>query len=122
MDNKMKEKIKIKIHSFIDVITNSSAELFVINKSFGLEFVNEAIKKEFPDSHLFGYLDNPEWDTYIDTEDAINHLLARGYSIVRPKEEIDPEAIIISCERGEMSDEFKKFIIETFNGEYESES
>jgi hypothetical protein len=122
----MKEIFKINLHSIVDVITNSSTELFIVDKSYGLEFVEQLVRekeKEFPadyDYKVSIFLDNPEWDhiRYIDTEDAIKHLKSRGYIVTAPTVETEPEAIMISCERGCISDELRKFIIETFNAEY----
>ena len=122
----MKEYFKIKLHSIVDVITNSSTELYIIDKSYGLEFVEKLVKekeKEFPakyDHHKVSvYIDNPEWSMYLDTEDAIKHLISRGHTVTAPEVETEPQAILIACEQGYISDELRKFIISTFNAEYE---
>ena len=122
----MKEIFKINLHSVIDVITNSSTELFIVDKSYGLEFVTKLVKEkeaEFPAKYDYYnvdiYLDNPEWGwNYFDTEEAIKILEAKGYKIVAPDVEVVPQSIIISCEQGYISEELKQYIIETFNAEY----
>jgi hypothetical protein len=35
------ETLKIRLHSFVDIITNSSTELFVIDQNYGLDYVKE---------------------------------------------------------------------------------
>jgi malate/lactate dehydrogenase len=121
----MKETIKIKIHSFIDLITNSSTELFIIDRSYGVDIINEAIQAKFPGIGLSAYLTEPQW-FYYESEDelerSIERLRERGYQIIEPKEKLlKPKEIHISCERGEMTEEFKQYITEVFNGEYETE-
>lgn len=118
-------KFIIKIQSLIDVITNSSSELFIIDKNKGLDFVeeivNQAIKK-YPSK--FGdrpnvTIENPEYydGSYgcFNVEDAIDKLNKRGYKIIAPESPVEPEAIIISWERGYMSEEFINYISEIFN-------
>ena len=51
----MKEHLIIRTHSFIDLITNSSTEMFVINGSYELDFVKKVIEEKFP--KLMKYLD-----------------------------------------------------------------
>lgn len=122
-----KEFFRIKIHSLMDIITNSSTEFFIINKDFGLEYVSRLVKekeKEFPchyDESVSVHLDNPEYyegTIYgCDTEQAVKYLKSRGYTVIPPEIEIEPEEIIVSCESGCMSEELKQFITETFNTE-----
>ena len=122
----MKEIFKISLHSAIDVITNSSTELFIVDKKFGLDFVTKLVKEkeaEFPAVHdhykVSIFLDNPEWGwNFFDVEEAIKILEAKGYKIVAPDVEVVPQAIMISCEQGYISDKLRQYIIETFNAEY----
>jgi hypothetical protein len=124
-----KEIFKINIHSFVDVITNSSTELFVANTEKSLEQVREIVyemEKKWPDDHGHRFnvaMENPDYhyfdeSAYVDTADAITHLTNRGYKVIKPKVEKEPEALIISIERGGIHPEMKKFIIETFNAKY----
>jgi GH35 family endo-1,4-beta-xylanase len=121
----MKEFFKINLHSVIDVITNSSTELFIVDKKYGLEFVTNIIKEKFSDFQEYGiaiYLDNPTWGwEFFETEEVIKQLEARGYKIITPEVEMKPQAIMISAEQGCMSKEFKDFIKETFNAESNNE-
>ena len=120
----MKEKIIIRIHSAIDLITNSSTEIFIIDKSNNVtvDIINAAIKEKFPDCDFKAYVTSPEWFYEYDynIDEYIRKLRLLGYKIEAPKNIVEPEEIHISCERGEMSSEFIKFIRETFNGEYET--
>lgn len=125
----MKEKFKIQLHSIVDVITNSSTEIFVVHKSYGLEFVTQLVKEaeekyppKYPHYKVNIYLDNPEYCDKsggydFDKEEAIKRLISRGYTVIAPEVEIEPQAIIIECEQGYISKELKKFIIDTFNAE-----
>jgi hypothetical protein len=115
---KNKEFFKINLHSVIDVITNSSTELFIIDKSYGLEFVKNTISEKFSLHGIEIYLDNPHWGwNYVDIEEATKILKLKGYKIIAPEVEIEQQAIMISAEQGWMSREFKDFIKETFNAE-----
>jgi len=127
----MKTKILIPIHSLVDVITNSSTELFIINKEKGLEAVQEVVNKAlemFPSKYgciPSVRIDNPEyydgsfgcWDV----EESIKKLEQRGYKVIAPEVVVDPEVIIISWERGLMPREFSDFIAKTFEVELDSE-
>lgn len=128
-----KNKFIIPIHSFVDVITNSSTELFIIEKEKGLEMVKEIVEiglKKFPpenlrNSDLSVIIDNPdhynEGFSYSfdgadidDIEGIIISLKRRGYKIEAPKKYQEPEVIIISWERGDMKNGFIEFIKQSF--------
>lgn len=118
-------KARISIHSFLDIITNSSTELFVIDKEKGLEFVRETIDeilKTYPSEYGCTpsvYLENADYytDTYIDEDEAVKYLRARGYLVEAPTTPKDPESIVVSWERGCMSREFIKKVSEVFETE-----
>jgi hypothetical protein len=129
---KMKNKILIPIHSIVDVITNSSTELFIIDKEKGLETVQEIVNQAvamFPSKYgciPSVHLDNPEYydGSYgcFDLDEAIKKLESRGYTVIAPEGDVqDPEVIVISWERGNMPREFCNFISETFNVQLEDE-
>lgn len=128
-----KNKFIIPIHSFVDVITNSSTELFIIEKEKGLEMVKEIVEiglKKFPpenlrNSDLSVIIDNPdhynEGFSYSfdgadidDIEGIIISLKRRGYKIEAPKKYQEPEVIIIAWERGDMKKGFIEFIEQSF--------
>ena len=128
----MKQKIKIPIHSFIDVITNSSSELFVIEAEKGLEAVQKIVEHaliDYPADNTWSlghkpsvYLGNPTW--YMDfnfnlhdDEELIKWLEMKGYKVEAPEKVQEPEAIIIEWERGYVSQGFINYISETFNTE-----
>ena len=127
----MKNKLIIPIHSFVDIITNSSTELFIIDKDKGLDMVKEIVSdaiKKHPPYYDCGnpqvYIENPSYySNYYyhehDIERAIKQLTLRGYKIIAHEEEKKPEAIIISWERGEMSREFIEYISQVFDVELE---
>ena|ERR1035437_4748430 len=119
-------KAIIRVHSFVAEITNSSTELFVLDSDKSLEFIKQIVEekeKEFPCSYngkVFVRKDNPYsygGTTVYDIDETLKYLRAIGYKIETPEVEIEPEAIIISCERGCMHPEFKRFIEEYFNTE-----
>lgn len=126
----MKTQIRIAVHSVIDVITNSSTELFIIDKEKGhnLEYVQEIVNdtlKKFPPLYEgclpYVTLENPEYYdgncVMMNTEDAIKHLESRGYKIEPPEVVHEPEAITISWERGYMRKEFIDYISKLFDAE-----
>ena len=114
----------IKTHSYLDIITNSSTELFVLYTDKSLEMVREIIvekEKEFPceyGEHFYINYDNPYYYGECpvdDVEEAVKYLRLIGYKIEAPEVEKEPRAIIISCERGCMNRNMVEFIEETFN-------
>ncbi len=118
-------KIIVKLHSLVDVITNSSTELFIIDKNKGLDFVRQIVEEtynKYPSEYAHHkpsvVLENPEWyegSINIETKEAIEFLENRGYKIKAPEVEQEPEAIIISWDRGYMSPSFVKEISTIFN-------
>jgi len=128
----MKNKITIPIHSVIDVITNSSFELFIVEAEKGLEAVKKIVDHamiDFPSEYTWAegskpnvYIGDPSY--YMDNnfnhyndEDLIKWLEMKGYKIEAPEKTKEPEAIIIEWERGYLSEGFIRFISETFNTE-----
>jgi len=122
-----KNKFIISIHSFIDIITNSSTELFVVDEEKTLELVRNVVNQaliDFPSSYGIDCCSvNLEDATYYldyvidNSEDAITYLKDRGYKIEAPEKEKEPQSIVISWERGTMSNEFITFIGDTFGTE-----
>ena len=122
------EKFYIKIHSFIDLITNSSTEIFMLDTQQTVEVIQQIIsekQREFPPEYEYGgnaYVGvADDWEIkeafgYIDEEEAINYLKAKGYKI--EKGEDLTNYICIKCERGYMNDRLKDFIKSTFNVVY----
>ena len=122
------EKIIFKIHSFIDVITNSSTELFMLDTDKSIDTVREIIKEmesKYPPEYgcYVGVDWADEWRIkeafgYVNEEEAINYLKAKGYKIEVPKETNNEIYICISAERGGMHPLLHNFIFETFNVVY----
>jgi len=123
------ERIIINIHSFVDVITNSSTELFVCDTDKSVEVVT-ALVKEMEDKYPNEYghtlsvcaMDGDSWripemfNFYGEEEDAVKYLQAKGYKVEKPKEEVPKSLYIeISAERGGMDNRVKEFIQDTFN-------
>ncbi len=123
----MDDKIIISVHSFVDVITNSSTELFVCKTDKALKLVRELVytlEEKYPNE--YGHKLNIDYAEkndlyyvnekygYNDVEDAIKLLQTIGYTIKKPKKE-NKKLISISAERGGMHPEVLNFIKKTFN-------
>lgn len=119
----------ISIHSFIDVITNSSSEIFVCDTDKILEDVTALVKakeKEWPSEYGYhvsisleqasNYLDNYYYEYQI--PEMVKFLKSYGFEITEPKEEIkEKQVIVVSCERGVINPLLRDWIIKTFNSE-----
>lgn len=122
------ERLIIRIHSFVDVITNSSTELFVCNTDKSVDMVKSLIDEmqaKFPNEYghmlhvdisnkyelqeAFGYMDEN------DEEKAISFLKHKGYEITDPDPSKSKTYISISAERGGMDERVADFIRDTFN-------
>lgn len=111
----------------VDVITNSSTELFIIDTQQELDLVKSIIQekeKEFPSEYSYNVCVSiaDEWDIkgmfgYIDEDQAIKYLKAIGYSVEPPQSEknLQVRYITISCERGCMNPGLRSFIETTFS-------
>jgi hypothetical protein len=119
------KKIIFSIHSVVDLITNSSTEIYVIDTEQELEMIRAIIKEleeKFPTEygyHVYAdYME--EWELkemfdYIDEEKAVEYLTALGYKVEKPTDDSKKAKYIsISCERGCMHPELQKFIESTF--------
>lgn len=125
------EKFYIKKpHSFIDVITNSSTEIFMLDTKKTVSAIEEIIKeieREYPPEYDFcgcghsnGYAtveEAHEWEIkksfgYFDEDKAVNFLKALGYTV--DKKEDAHQFICIKAERGYMNEGLKDFINKTF--------
>ena len=123
-----KQRILIDIHSFVDVITNSSTELFVCDTEKSLELVRQLVDEiqdkypneyghrlciDYSDSYdlgwALGYMDEDE------EEKAVKELIDKGYKIEALTGEIKKKYISISAERGGLDCRVQKFIEDTFN-------
>jgi hypothetical protein len=120
------EKFIFAIHSMVDVITNSSTELFIIDSEQELALIEAIIRekeKEFPTEYgnRVYVSKTDEWEikdmfNYPDEDEAVKYLKALGYTIEKPAEpKLAMRYISISCEQGCMHPGLKKFIRETFN-------
>lgn len=126
----MKDKVVIQIHSMLDVITNSSSELFIVESEKGLEEVQKIVEHaliDFPADYTWAvghkpsvYLGDPSW--YMDTNfnlyddgELVKWLEMKGYKVEAPEKVKQPEAIIIEWERGFVSQGFIDYIAELFN-------
>jgi hypothetical protein len=102
-----KEIFIIDIHSFVDVITNSSTELFMLETDKSLELVREIVKekeKEFPPDYghyvTVDYCDDYflneafGWFNDEDIENTIKYLEGKGYTIIPPQKKIRNQNIL----------------------------
>lgn len=124
----MKEVFIINVHSFVDVITNSSTELFVLDSDKTLETITALVKAkeaEYPPDygHYVSVSEveqcDIEWvmDSYINVDESIEHLKMLGYTII-PPDPAKPSPVKyykITSERGGMDPRLYKFITSTFN-------
>ena len=116
--------IDVTNHSIIDLITNSSTEIFVIDTDKTLLAVQEIIKdleNQYPNEYGHGlyvdYVDEYDYQEmydYIDKNQAIEYLTALGYTITPPLEENQKKLIKILGERGG-HDRISQKIYEIFN-------
>ena len=125
-------KIVISIHSFVDVITNSSTEIFVCDTEKSVEMVSDmvdAIQTMFPNEygHTLSVRQSDEdevtyafGDFNIDKEDAVKFLKSKGYKVEPPAEELKITHVTISGERGGIDSRVEEFIRENFNVVYYS--
>lgn len=126
-----KEIMIISIHSFVDVITNSSTELFVCDTDKTVEMVRvmvDGIQTRYPNEYGHwlsvtemdpdDYMISEIFDVYGNNdEDMVKYLRAKGYKIEEPDKDHKPVSkyIQIAAERGGMDPRVKKFIEENFN-------
>jgi len=131
----MKSIFIIKAHSLIDVITNSSSEIFVMDSKLNLELsfvktviLNKAKELGYCDDDLKkidSFIYEREIDNYPFDEETIplyiDFLRKKGYIIIEPEEVKPAYDIVLYCEMGDISSHSKlgQFIIETFNAEYD---
>lgn len=123
----MKTKIIIEVnpHSVVDLITNSSTEIFTIQTDKTVEVVREMIdelQKQYPNEYghhlstniaddedikaIYGY-------SYFDLEPMIKMMEDLGYTVtVNP---VKPVFITLSAERGGLDPTVRQFIYENFN-------
>jgi hypothetical protein len=120
----------ISVHSFVDVITNSSTELFVCDTEKSVEMVRQMVD-EMQDMYPNEYghrlytdvISSDDWrlqqifDCYVDEEDCVKYLKAKGYKVEKlPQEEAAKCSYIsISAERGGLHPKVKYFIESNFN-------
>lgn len=115
----------IPIHSFVDVITNSSTELFVCDTEKAISLVRELvdeIQNKYPNEYghrlHVDYAEDYELREifgYFDEEEAVKFLKAKGYTVEPPKEGSAKQYIKISAERGGLHPRVKNFIEDMFN-------
>ena len=118
------EKIIFAVHSVVDVITNSSTEIFIIDAEQEVAIVEAIIKekeKEFPTEYNYrvSVSQTDEWEIkdmfgYIDEDEAVKYLKAIGYKVEKSENPQPIRYITISCERGCMNSGLKSFIRNTF--------
>lgn len=123
-----KDTIIISVHSFVDVITNSSTELFVCDTDKSVETVRAMVDEmqgKYPNE--YGHtlhtdaMSTDDWriqefsGIYADEEDIVKHLEMKGYTVTKPTEKPVSKYIEISAERGGLDPRVKEFIESTFN-------
>jgi len=119
-----------KPHSFVDLITNSSTELFIVNTDKEMKVVEELlneVQSKYPNDYGYRiYVNKVEeddlmniFDYYYEKDKCIEYLTMLGYKIISPDDNTN-NYIKLSIERGYLNDNTKKFIEETFNIVYYS--
>jgi len=120
----MKETFTIKPHSVIDLITNSSTEMFTAIRDKSLEFVKsfvEELEGKYPPEYnghrvsVYEDLENSE-DYFYESEEETADLLRRnGYTVEKIKDWKPRKVIKISCERGYMNRTLVELIEKEFS-------
>lgn len=64
-------KLIIKIHSFVDIITNSSTSIFVVNTDKTLEVVDELIKYECEKAKELDWYNSGDYKIYYEDNKLI---------------------------------------------------
>ena len=127
------EKFYLKVHSVIDVITNSSTEIFMLETKKTIDIIQEIItevEREYP-PETYGVCNGSaghatveiteDWEIseafgYINEDEAIKYLKAKGYEF--KKIENKNNYLCIKAERGYMNSGLRDFINKTFNVVY----
>ena len=126
------EIIVINIHSMIDVITNSSTEIFMLDTEDDVETVKSFVsqlEKEYPpeystsgNGHYAEVEQAEDWEIssafniYQTDDELINYLRAKGYAITGPHN--TQRFITIKIERGFLNEQVREHINELFNVVY----
>jgi len=123
-----RDTIIISVHSFVDVITNSSTELFVCDTDKSVETVRamvDEMQNRYPNE--YGHrlhtdsMSTDDWriqeltNVYAEEEDIVKYLEMKGYKVTKPSETPVSKYISISAERGGLDPRVKEFIESTFN-------
>ncbi len=138
-----KKTFVINPHSVIDVITNSSTEIFVMNGDKTVDAINEILKEfydnnphitcriwaeEEPINHNYSAMEAFGFYGIDDIVEKIDGLKSLGFKLTEEQEkwlegmrngdeDLIPKCIIISHDRDYFDNELSHFIQETF-GEY----
>ena len=106
------QKLIIKTHSFVDVITNSSTELFVTNGQKSVEQVKELLSKKWDAfSELYNRTEHIDSILTVRLVTAKDNWWNKAYGVGTEKGDI----IIISAEDNSIPYEFFDVIEEFFN-------
>jgi hypothetical protein len=81
------KNIVIKIHSFVDVITNSSTSIYVESSESSVKMTKELIAKLFKASNINKSVDEL-FDIYIEADDLIIKPKKTDQEAIRLKEQI----------------------------------
>lgn len=121
----MKETFTIKPHSLVDLITNSSTEMFTAIRDKSLEFVKafvEELEGKYPSEHIPGYrisvyedLENSDDYFYNDEDETVELLRRNGYKVEKIENWEPKKVVKISCERGYMNRDLVSIIEKEFN-------
>lgn len=117
------ETIILKIHSTVDLITNSSTEMYTLDEQRDLAIVEEIIRekeREYPSDYgrrvHIAYAEthdiNRIFEYQYNEEEVSKYLRMLGYTV--EKKENPQRFIIISCERGYIDYRLQQFIETTF--------
>jgi len=112
-------KVKIPIHSIIDIITNSSSEIFTISSDKTKEFVIDIVNSFCKDKNLNFRLTEHCFNEVEDWElkDSISFLEEQGYTVTKTSE---PTKFSFSIDRDQIYlhlQPLKDFLIKTLNAE-----
>jgi len=116
-------KIKIPVHSIVDITTNSSSEIFTMETDKTKEFLTEAINSFCKENGINFKVTPYSFDDIEDdweVKNAIEFLTEKGFSVTR-KDPSKKGYVLLIDRDWQGLENLKNFLIQTFNAEVDYE-